>query len=192
MPGRNDERYPLTADLNGLEVEVELMTAADERAVLDFACTVPPHDLLFLRRDITHPKVMQAWVRRIEEGTIVSLLARRLDQLVGCSAVVRDDLSWSPHVGELRVLVAPGGRERGLGTLLIQESLAIARGLGLEKISAQMTVDQKAAIAAFEGFGFEREALLHQHVRDGSGRKHDMAILALDATRIGERTGTEG
>lgn len=174
------DRYPLTVDLNGMNIVVDLMGADDAEAVLAFARTLPPHDLLFLRRDITHPKVMQAWIRQIEEGFIISLLARRDEQIVGCAAVVLDELSWSPHVGDLRVLVAPGGRARGLGRLLIQESFRIALGLGLEKITAQMTVDQTSAIAAFEGLGFRPEALLRDHVKDGAGQKHDIATFSHD------------
>jgi len=179
-----DQRYPLKADLNGIAIEIEVMKAADEQEVLTFARTLPPHDLLFLRRDITHPKVMQAWVRQIEDGSIHSLLARREGQLLGCSAVARDEMSWSPHVGDLRVLVAPGGRAQGLGRLLIQESFRVALGLGLEKITAQMTVDQKGAIAAFEGLGFKPEALLRDHVRDGAGQKHDIATFSHDVTQF--------
>jgi L-amino acid N-acyltransferase YncA len=177
-------RYPLGIDLDGVGFELESMTAADEEAVLEFAKRLPPHDLLFLRRDITHPKVMRAWIREIEEGSIISLLARREGQLVGCSAVVRDELSWSPHVGELRVLVAPGERALGLGRRLIQESFRVALGLGLEKLVAQMTLDQKGAIAVFEELGFRPEALLRDHVRDGDGVKHDITILGHDVERF--------
>ena len=178
------ERYPRSVDLDGASVDLQLMTAADEQDVLAFAHALPPHDLLFLRRDITRPKVISAWIRQIEEGSITSLLARREGQVVGCTAVVRDELSWSPHVGELRVLVAPGGRAKGLGRVLIQESFLIALDQGLEKLIAQMTVDQQGAIAVFESLGFRAEALLRDHVRDGQGVKHDIAILSHDVEQF--------
>ncbi len=178
------ERYPRSVDLDGASVDLQLMTAADEQDVLAFAHALPPHDLLFLRRDITRPKVISAWIRQIEEGSITSLLARREGQVVGCTAVVRDELSWSPHVGELRVLVAPGGRAKGLGRVLIQESFLIALGQGLEKLIAQMTVDQQGAIAVFESLGFRAEALLRDHVRDDQGVKHDIAILSHDVEQF--------
>jgi len=178
------ERYPRSVDLDGASVDLQLMTAADEQDVLAFAHALPPHDLLFLRRDITRPKVISAWIRQIEESSITSLLARREGQVVGCTAVVRDELSWSPHVGELRVLVAPGGRAKGLGRVLIQESFLIALGQGLEKLIAQMTVDQQGAIAVFESLGFRAEALLRDHVRDDQGVKHDIAILSHDVEQF--------
>jgi RimJ/RimL family protein N-acetyltransferase len=178
-------RYPRSVDTKGGSITLELMTAAHEGEVLDFASALPAHDLLFLRRDITQPKVLGAWTRQIESGEITSLLARAPDgHLLGCSAVVRDEHSWSPHLGELRVLVAPDGREQGLGRLLIQESFLIALSLGLEKLVAQMTPDQTAAINVFEEMGFKAEALLKDHVRDQDGRKHDIVILSHDVEAI--------
>lgn len=177
-------RWPRTVALEDGAVVVELMTAADEPEVLAFARTLPAHDLLFLRRDITQAPVLAAWVRQIADGTITSLLARRDNVLLGCSALVRDPHSFSPHVGELRVLVAPGGRARGLGRLLIQESFLIAIDQGLGKLTAQMTPDQQAAIAVFEDLGFRGEALLRDQVRDGDGRRHDLVILGHDVERF--------
>jgi len=177
-------RYPKTVNIKDGEVVLELMTAASEAAVLVFAQSLPTHDLLFLRRDITQPRVLAAWVAQLEAGEIVSLLASSADEVLGCTAVVRDEHSWSPHLGELRVLVGPAGRDRGLGRVLIQESFLIALGLGLEKLTAQMTADQTSAIAVFEEMGFQAEALLRDHVRDQSGEKHDIVILSHDVERF--------
>ena len=179
------KRYPRSAETKGGAVTLELMTAAAEAEVLAFANTLPPHDLLFLRRDITEPRVLSAWARQLETGEITSLLARSAEgEMLGCTAVVTDEHSWSPHLGELRVLVAPAGRDRGLGRLLIQESFLIALGLGLQKLTAQMTPDQTGAINVFEDMGFKAEALLKDHVIDQAGEKHDIVILSHDVERF--------
>lgn len=177
-------RYPRTVPYGDSEVLFRLMTPADEAAVLSFGQALPTHDLLFLRRDITEPKVLSAWVKELEAGSITSLLATQGDELLGCSAVVTDTHSWSPHVGELRVLLSPQLREQGLGRALIQESFIIALAQGLEKLTAQMTADQQAAIAVFEGMGFKPEALLRDHVRDAAGEKHDIVILSHDVAEF--------
>jgi RimJ/RimL family protein N-acetyltransferase len=67
---------------------------------------------------------------------------------------------------------------------LSQETFALALGAGLEKLSVQMTVDQRAAIALFESLGFKAEALLRDHVRDISGRKHDIVVLGHDVAQV--------
>ncbi len=173
-------RYPRTVEIRDGNATLDLMGAGMEEEVLAFANRLPGHDLLFLRRDITQPKVLSAWAAQIESGEITSLIARDGDDMLGCSAVVVDKHSWSPHVGELRVLVGPAGKERGLGRVLIQESFLLALGLGLQKLTAQMTPDQTAAIAVFEEMGFTAEALLKDHVQDQQGAKHDIVILSHD------------
>ncbi|MGD8416733.1 MAG: GNAT family N-acetyltransferase [Pseudomonadales bacterium] len=174
-------RYPKTVEIKDGTATLELMTSAEEAEVLAFARSLPPHDLLFLRRDITEPRVLAAWVKQIESGEITSLIARDPEgRILGCTAVVMDEHSWSPHLGELRVLVAPAGKDRGLGRELIQESFLIALGLGLSKLTAQMTPDQTGAIAVFEEMGFTAEALLKDHVIDQAGEKHDIVILSHD------------
>jgi len=67
--------FPKTVHVEGGEVELRLMTASDELAVLAFAQGLPTHDLLFLPRDITQPKVITAWVRAIDSGSMTTLLA---------------------------------------------------------------------------------------------------------------------
>ena len=98
--------------------------------------------------------------------------------MVGCAALVIDPLSWSPHVGELRVVVSRKVRGIGLGRVLIQEAFLIALSKGLEKLVAQMTVDQQGAIAVFKSIGFRGEALMRSHVKGTDGHKHDIGPLS--------------
>jgi RimJ/RimL family protein N-acetyltransferase len=169
--------YPRHVKTEAGEIEFRLMSRADEAAVLDFAKKLPTHDLLFLPRNISEPKVLSAWVNEIERGAITSLLAVKDGKVVGCGTVVRDPHSWSPHVGEIRMVVSLDVRGQGVGQALSQETFALALGAGLEKLSVQMTVDQRAAIALFESLGFKAEALLRDHVRDLEGKKHDIVVL---------------
>ena len=176
--------YPRRVTTDAGEIEFRLMSQADEAAVLDFAQKLPTHDLLFLPRNISQPKVLSAWVKEIERGAITSLLAVKDGKVVGCGTVVRDPLSWSPHVGEIRMVVSLDVRGQGVGRALSQETFALALGAGLEKLSVQMTVDQQAAIALFESLGFKAEALLHDHVRDADGKKHDIVVLGHNVAQV--------
>ena len=169
--------YPRRVRLDAGEIEFRLMSRADEASVLDFAQKLPTHDLLFLPRNISQPKVLSAWINEIERGAITSLLAVKDGDVVGCGTLVRDPLSWSPHVGEIRMVISRDVRGLGVGRALSQETFALALGAGLEKLSVQMTVDQQAAIALFESLGFKAEALLRDHVRDINGRTHDIVVL---------------
>jgi len=176
--------YPRTVACGGADVEIARMTAADRSALVAFVAALPPQDLLFVRRDLAHPKVLDAWMRSLESGQMTSLVARNAGAMVGCTAIVVDELSWSKHVGELRVLVSPEWRGRGLGRVLIQECFAQALERGLKKLIAQMTLDQRAAVAVFEELGFRAEALLAGHVADRDGRLHDLVLLSHDVDAV--------
>ena len=192
MNGDTSRGYPRSIELGNDAFELRYMAQGDGAAVAAFANALPPHDLLFMRRDITQPKVISAWLRGIADGKITTLLATRNGRVCGCVALIRDELSWSPHVGEMRLVLDPAVRGRGLGRALADECFAIALGLGIEKIVAHMTVDQQAAIAVFEELGFRPEAMLSEHVRDRQGVKHDVAILSQDVNRLLARLETYG
>ena len=176
--------YPRHAKTDAGEIEFRLMSRTDEVAVLEFAQKLPTHDLLFLPRNISQPKVLSAWINEIERGDITSLLAMQAGKVVGCGTLVRDPHSWSPHVGEIRMVVSQDVRGQGVGRALSQQTFALALGAGLEKLSVQMTVDQQAAIALFESLGFKAEALLREHVRDVEGKKHDIVVLGHNVAQV--------
>ena len=184
----DNERYPAAGTVGGRRVSLRLMDSGDGDALLAFARGLPEHDLLFLRRDITQPAQVETWVQRIEAGVTTSLLLLDEDgTIAGYATVDRNDLPWSQHVAELRVLVGPTLRGRGVGRLLTEEAFRIALGMGVDKVIGQMTVDQHQAIAVFRSLGFQPEALLRDHVKDRDGNKHDLVILSHDIA-AGQRT----
>ncbi len=184
MTAETVRTYPVERTLGEQRVTLRLMTAADREAVLAFARKLPEHDLLFLRRDITQPEAVDDWIGEISRGEILTVLAESDGEVVGYGTIHRNSLRWTAHVAELRVTVAEGWRGRGLGRLLTQEAFANALGLGIEKMVAQMTLDQRGAIATFEGLGFRPEALLRDQVKDREGKKHDLLVLSHDVARF--------
>lgn len=176
--------YPDKRKIGGRDVTLRYMVEGDKQAMLNFARALPEHDLLFLRRDITQPGALDSWIRDINSGLISTVLAIVDSDVVGYGTIHRNDLRWSSHVAELRVMVAEAMRGKGLGQVLTQEAFAIALASGIEKIVAQMTLDQKGAIATFEGIGFRPEALLRDQVKDRDGNKHDLLVLTHEVAKF--------
>lgn len=171
-----------------MSYRIRRFALADRDAMLAFAQALPEHDLLFLGRDLAHPRVIEAWQAAIEEGWIDSLVAEDDDgKFLGSAALVRDPLGWSAHVGEIRLLVAAQKRGAGLGRDLLEAIFAVAMERGVEKLTAQMTPDQIGSVMLFESLGFRAEALLKDQVRDRSGKSFDLAILAHDVARVTAR-----
>lgn len=169
------------------EIAVRAPARADAPALARFAAAMPPHDLLFLARDIREPKVLEAWLAAQEHGQIASLIAVADGEVVATIAALSDRFSWSPHVWDVRLLVAPGWRGKGLGRRLLDQIVTDAIAAGAGKLTARMTPDQAGAITLFEECGFRAEALLLGHVRAADGTLHDLAVLSLDPARAAAR-----
>jgi L-amino acid N-acyltransferase YncA len=169
--------YPRDVTVAGTDLRLEKMSAADRDDVVEFAGSLARHDMLFLRRDITRPDAVDAWLEDIAGGQVHTLLARRDGKIVGYATLHQSELDWSRHVGELRVLVSEGERGKGLGGFLTREIFALAIALDLEKIVARMTLDQQGAMKTFEGLGFRPEALMRDHVKDADGETHDLVVM---------------
>jgi L-amino acid N-acyltransferase YncA len=104
---RWQREYPRALTLDGVAWKLRPMTGGDRDALLALARSIPEHDQLFLRRDITRPEVVDRWIAELESGELVTVLAERDGAIDGYATVQPDRDTWSPHVAELRVHVAP-------------------------------------------------------------------------------------
>jgi ribosomal protein S18 acetylase RimI-like enzyme len=161
------------ADQNAAELRIDELGSATDAEVRTFLKQVPRGEFLFLKDDLADPAVMQTW--RSHGAQI--FLAYLDDELAGLLAVI-PGLGWSRHVGDLRMVVHPSMRGRGVGAALARRGLVAAVDAGLEKVSVEVLADQEAVAALFTNLAFTPEALLADHVRDDRGEFHDLLVLS--------------
>jgi len=154
-------------------MEIRELESADREAVERFVERVPEGDRTFFKEDVAAPGVIEAWTR---PGTARAVAVDDGD-VVGYVAVVPLH-GWSSHVGEVRVIVDPDRRGRGIGRALVRRAVTEAIELDLRRMVVEVVADQEATIAMFRSLGFDPEALLTDHVRDQSGALRDLMILA--------------
>ena len=149
-----------------------------------FRARAAAHDLLFLPRDIAEPKVLAAWIKEIERGAMTSLhrgegrpchWLRRAWSATRCPGrPMSAKFAWSCR-----------GRRAGLASVgLVAGNVSAALEAKLEKIVAQMTVDQTGAIALFEGLAFARKRSFATMSAIGQGRKHDIVLLGHNVAEV--------
>ena len=174
-------------EIKGQEVVIRALERRDVPGVGRFAAELTTHDLLFLRRDIQHARVIDAWMQAVDRGEMDSLVAVCGERIIGTLAIAREMLGWSPHIGEIRMVIAADMRGGGLGRHLLAKGIELALEGGATKLTARMTPDQTGAITLFEEVGFRGEAMLRDHVKDRDGELHDLAVLAFHPSRAGLR-----
>ena len=154
-------------------MDIRPIEAGDSPALSDFFERIPESDRTFLKEDVGDPRVLADWVQPDTGRTI----AVDDGQVVGALAVV-PLVGWSSHVGEVRLVVDPDHRGRGIGRRLAHQAVLDAVDMGLGKLVVEVISDQEPLIAMFRGLGFEPEALLTDHVCDRSGQMRDLIVLA--------------
>jgi ribosomal protein S18 acetylase RimI-like enzyme len=150
--------------------DVRAYTDDDATALKAFFARVPEGDRTFFREDV----LADGWRSDPNEHRWVAIDG---DDVVG-SLVIRCGVAWSSHVGELRIVVDPARRRQGIGQALARVALVEGVRLGLHKLVVEVVAAQESTVAMFTGLGFEAEALLKSHVRDGAGNVHDLFLMA--------------
>ena len=177
--------HPRETDLGDKrKVTLRLMEPSDRDRIVEFARALPPDDLLFLRKDITNPAVVDGWVRDLKAGLVQTVLAEADGELVGYGSLWLEETLWGRHMGEIRALVRPDYRGAGLGYKLVSDVFAIARYLGVNKIIARVTRAQERTRARLERIGFRQGAVLHDFVLDRDGKPHDLIVMSTDAGHL--------
>ncbi|MBS1786954.1 MAG: GNAT family N-acetyltransferase [Acidobacteria bacterium] len=184
MTQTTNRAYPRTVALKDKPIGLRLLQASDRDEVLAFAQALPADDLLFLPLDISHPKVVDGWIRSLDSERTVTVVAESDGGLIGLGTLVRSETNWARHLGNIRLLVSRDARGMGLGSVLANEVFALAEESGLQKVVAQMAAEQRGAQAVFEKLGFKAEALLADYVMDLQGRTHDLIVMSYDVTGL--------
>jgi L-amino acid N-acyltransferase YncA len=174
--------FPWTAQIAGQQVTFRLMTPADRETVLQFVKSLPEEDLFYLINDIRDPAGMNRWIEGIEEHTATTVLAEVGGKLLGYGMLRGGHLRWTRHLGEIRVMVSPDARGKGIGKLLAKEVFALAHDVGMKRIVARLTSNQRPAKSLFQRLGFHLEAVLADCVIDNEGRLHDMIFMSYDVS----------
>jgi len=175
-------RFPYVARIGDASVTLRLMTAEDRDAFLAFMRAQPEDDLFFLLVDVTTPEGLEHWMRDLRDGRNITVLAEENGKLLGYSSLHHGQTRWTRHLGEIRLLMAPSQRGRGVGRLLAHEVFAIAHDLDLQRIMVRIASGQAGARRLFVRLGFHIEALLADWVIDRQGRTEDLVLMSYDVT----------
>jgi len=169
--------FPWTDSSHEPSTTYHLMDDADAEAILAFARHQPDSDLAFTRTDITDPAIVDEWIHNIDIGRTITVLAEVEERIVGYGSLHHNEVLWTAHMGEVRVMVDNQWRGRGIARQLVSELLHIATDMSLERVFCQIPADQKAVRNMFQHLGFRPEAKLDGWIADAEGTFHDLIIM---------------
>ena len=150
----------------------------DRQALKALFARASSKDLEWFRSDAAHPEVVESWVDNLDYSQVLPLVAFVGDQLIG-DATLHFGRHHHSHQASLRIFLDETYRRRGIGTLMLQALIDIARQVGVQRIYAQVVTAQVEVIKAFKDLGFYHEATLEDYFITSDGVTLDVAILVL-------------
>lgn len=139
-----------------------------------FFARLPESDVTFIKEDLGAAS-LRSWVSPGRRGH--RWVAIDEDRVIGFVALL-PLRGWSSHVGDLRLVIDPDQRGRGIGRRMAQLALREAVHMGLRKVTVEVIAAQEGTIAMFNNLGFSGEALLEDHIRDRKGDFQDLVLLS--------------
>jgi len=170
--------YPKKVRLqSGTSVTIRPMVKEDADKLYAFFSRVPREDRLFLRDDVSIRDVIDSWTQELDYRKVLPLVAEVGGNIVGDATLHRRTFGWTSHVGKVRLVIDKDYRGKGLGTVLIEELIDIAKKAGLEQLVAELMSNQTGALSAFKRLGFDKEAVFFNYVKDQVGEERNLVVM---------------
>jgi RimJ/RimL family protein N-acetyltransferase len=144
----------------------------DAGALVELARSVgaEPEGWLITNGDWRTPSEERRYLRAVRRHSHAAVfVAETPDGIVGRISLARDTHPASEHVADLGLMVAAPHRRRGIGRALMDAAEAWAREVGVRKLELHVFPYNEAAIALYEGLGYEREGYRRDHYRRADG-----------------------
>jgi GNAT superfamily N-acetyltransferase len=167
------------------EVELRMLRPDDKLRLLQLFKRIPENERFFLKEDVTAPEVVLSWVTNIDFHRVIPLVAVVDDEIIADATLHRSRSQARRCRGEIRIVVDPQYRRKGLALGMVRALVEIARELGLEHVFME-TVEHPEWPAHQVALltGFIPAARLKGWVCDQGGNHEDLVVLELPLTDL--------
>lgn len=141
---------------DGLRILLRPLNQGDTEQLGDLFTRASAEDLERFRSEPPDRKVIEYWVEQLDLSKVFPLVVVVGERIVG-QATIHFGSKFQRHLGWVRLFLDREFRRRGIGTLMVQTSVDIARRVGLHQLIALVPADQPQVIKAFERLGFKNE-----------------------------------
>ncbi|HEX5757957.1 MAG TPA: GNAT family N-acetyltransferase [Thermoanaerobaculia bacterium] len=151
----------------------------DVDALYEFFQRLPVEVRRFAWDKLDSRTLVETWGRDLDYAKVFPLLALDGAKVVADATLHRRDGSPLRLVGRVKWLIDPAYRGHGLGTVLVNTFITIARANGLRHLTCMLVSDFEAdAVETLRTLGFDGHTI-PQYGTDPDGNQHDMIQMVL-------------
>ena len=156
----------------------------NERLAVLLKCAPLP-DSFSLGRYMAHP----GWLPNRHDGPsseeVIFRVATERDRVIAVGYLTRPKVGPLCRVGEVSIVTDVDHRNRGLGRLLFEEFLDVAKDLELRRLVVKLMEDRRPdQSGTLKVGGRIRLTVLKSHYRDSARVSRDLVLLEMPAGRV--------
>lgn len=151
----------------------------DVDALHEFFVNLPVEYRRFAWDHVEDRRLIEEWGREIDYSKTFPLLVIFNGKIVADATLHRRKSGPLRKVGRVKWMINPEFRGCGLGTLLVNQFIGVARENGLSHLNCMLISDLEAsAVKTLETLGFQ-SSVIPGYGADPDGSQHDMTMLVL-------------
>lgn len=163
---------------NGKRVMFRFLNHQDREELIRLFQEAPEEDIRFLKQNVRDTKLVNSWIDQLNYNKVLPLVAVDLEgNRLMADATLHRGKHAAKHLAEIRIFVARPYRNLGLGSVLLEELINLAKKEGLHWLKAEIIADHKKVIKAFRAKGFEIRATLEDYFIRKDGFTHDVVLM---------------
>ncbi len=171
--------YKTVALKNGQSASLSWLEEADFAEVVAAVNSVIREDkYLMMVNEITDLESERRWFRQASESGMRYLVARVNGKVVGGASITPFN-GKRAHIAEFGVYILKTHRNIGLGTIILQEFIEVARKSGLQVLQLSAFSTNRRAIHVYRKCGFKKCGKLSRDIKFADGTYADRVIMEL-------------
>ena len=161
-----------------MNIEIRKIEDTDISGFYDALCTVASEGIYLLTTTAPAYEKMENFIRNNIKHNHAQYVALLENKVIGWADIIPLERNTMNHVGHLGMGVLSEFRGKGIGTKLLQQTIAHAWQQKLTRLELEVFSDNEVAIALYQKNGFEVEGV-KKCARLFKNRYQDITIMAL-------------
>lgn len=184
------EKFPKQVTTrSGLTLTLRPLKSTDCEAYYELFKALPADDLMYIKHRVKDIETIRKWCDNIDLGHNLPLIALAGAKIIATATLHQKLGGWRRHIGRISVLTDPKYRGNGMGYVITETIIEIARDIGLQRLEAEFITEQVSALTLFAHHGFSELFRLENYVKDMQAIEHDYVLMGLELTTDEEYAG---
>lgn len=162
---------------DGRTVQIKMFQLQDKDKLIEMYESLSSDAVRWGMPPYTRERLEEGWFRNLQN--ITAIVASYGDKIVGHAQIFKFPHPRRKGTADLLTYIHQDFQGVGLGTVMLDRLIELAKKEGLHRIGLYVVADNKPAIRLYQKMGFKVEGVMKDAYFGEDGKYHDMLVMGL-------------